>query len=555
VTTSPLLAAPNTPITISYNPWSATIPNPETAISGFNVNNYKLLQGSPVRNKAATSYPFNGQTPPAVTLDNHFMGGTSRGTSKDLGAHEYDGAVVDPGDTLTVSFTQSATNGQVPLTVNFVDTSVSSGTKTAWAWEFGNGATSTTQNPTYIYSTPGTYTPRLTVTDSNGLQVTKTGSTITVIPADNPGSSGGGVSVARTTVSTSTGEQTIEVGTNTPLALLFILSGAPTVGTVADNAHLCIGVWSEAGQYAQVIGSPDNLADTDSRSGHINGKVIARHSTADGYIGQAAVTAVAAGSVTLNYTSAFAAAYQLTVVAFEGSGAEAVAAAPTAGVAGSALAVPGGDLALMWSAYGTTEAYAQMSLGAAAGGSEVYHAWRDQGNLPTSNVNAWTGGGYIANYLSANGTRAYVDPVSVSAGTAVVVNNAIGAPVAALGIRGMGAVKVGQFLGPGSSGSVSYDAGFEPTFVMLWGGLVPGIGGGQANANPGNNAFWVAVVTGDGTYYTGLAVADDAATTNTISNAENSIKVYDGGGTLRLAGAVTLDSDGFDVNWTARGGC
>ena len=51
--------------------------------------------------------------------------------------------------------------GQAPLTVNFQDTTV--GGATGWSWAFGDGGTSTVQNPTHTYSTPGTYSVVLTV--------------------------------------------------------------------------------------------------------------------------------------------------------------------------------------------------------------------------------------------------------------------------------------------------------------------------------------------------------------------------------------------------------
>ncbi len=38
----------------------------------------------------------------------------------------------------------------------------------AYLWQFGNGATATSQNPTITYSTPGLYTIKLTVTNANG---------------------------------------------------------------------------------------------------------------------------------------------------------------------------------------------------------------------------------------------------------------------------------------------------------------------------------------------------------------------------------------------------
>jgi PKD repeat protein len=62
-----------------------------------------------------------------------------------------------------------------PLDVNFVDSSSSlNSTPSSWFWEFGDGGTSTLQNPSYTYQTPGIYTTSLTVTDANGCVDTDT---------------------------------------------------------------------------------------------------------------------------------------------------------------------------------------------------------------------------------------------------------------------------------------------------------------------------------------------------------------------------------------------
>lgn len=63
-------------------------------------------------------------------------------------------------------FTVDVTSGCFPLTVKFTDTST--GSINSWSWDFGNGNTSSLQNPGAIYAAPGTYTVRLTV--SNGTQ-------------------------------------------------------------------------------------------------------------------------------------------------------------------------------------------------------------------------------------------------------------------------------------------------------------------------------------------------------------------------------------------------
>jgi tripartite motif-containing protein 71 len=70
-------------------------------------------------------------------------------------------------------FSATPTSGKIPLTVKFTDKST--GTPTKWKWTFGDGNTSTKQNPTYKYSKAGKYTVTLTVTNAAGSNtVTKT---------------------------------------------------------------------------------------------------------------------------------------------------------------------------------------------------------------------------------------------------------------------------------------------------------------------------------------------------------------------------------------------
>jgi PKD repeat protein len=64
------------------------------------------------------------------------------------------------------NFTANITSGNAPLAVKFTDTST--GTTTNWTWDFGDGGTSTEQTPTHVYTTEGTYTVKLTVSNSLG---------------------------------------------------------------------------------------------------------------------------------------------------------------------------------------------------------------------------------------------------------------------------------------------------------------------------------------------------------------------------------------------------
>lgn len=62
----------------------------------------------------------------------------------------------------------ATTSGQAPFVKQFTD--LSTGSPTAWDWDFQNDGTtdSSIQNPVYTYSRPGSYTVRLAVANSVG---------------------------------------------------------------------------------------------------------------------------------------------------------------------------------------------------------------------------------------------------------------------------------------------------------------------------------------------------------------------------------------------------
>lgn len=71
---------------------------------------------------------------------------------------------------IDVGFTLSDTEGCLPLAITFTDTSISDTLFTDWNWSFGNGTTSTLQNPTVTYTdvTKSQYEIILTARDSLG---------------------------------------------------------------------------------------------------------------------------------------------------------------------------------------------------------------------------------------------------------------------------------------------------------------------------------------------------------------------------------------------------
>ena len=74
--------------------------------------------------------------------------------------------------TPVAAFSGTPLTGEGPLAVQFTD--ASTGAPASWAWDFGDGGTSTLQNPSHTFN-PGTWTVSLTVTNALGSDIeTKT---------------------------------------------------------------------------------------------------------------------------------------------------------------------------------------------------------------------------------------------------------------------------------------------------------------------------------------------------------------------------------------------
>ncbi|MEO6612367.1 MAG: PKD domain-containing protein [Chitinophagaceae bacterium] len=85
------------------------------------------------------------------------------------------------GQAPVANFSASPVSGCSPLIVVFRD--LSTGGPTSWSWDFGNGNTSALQNPTATYFTPGTYTVKLTISNTRGTNTLTRTQYITVYEA------------------------------------------------------------------------------------------------------------------------------------------------------------------------------------------------------------------------------------------------------------------------------------------------------------------------------------------------------------------------------------
>jgi PKD repeat protein len=149
----------------------ARLANPDAPLSGTEPGvtnadpfNYRLTRNSTLAiGNASDGSPVQSFRPPSIERD--FFNG-SRDHSKDIGAHEYGGQV----STISANFSigPEQQSGIIPHTVDFTDKSSSSSPIQRWAWDFGDGSTSTEQNPSHTYMQAGLYTVKLTVRDNSG---------------------------------------------------------------------------------------------------------------------------------------------------------------------------------------------------------------------------------------------------------------------------------------------------------------------------------------------------------------------------------------------------
>jgi len=116
------------------------------------------------------THSYGASGPFVVTLDAGSGSGTKTASQT---------LTVSSASTVTASFTYSPALPLVGQTVQFTDTS--SGSPTSWHWSFGDGGTSTAQNPSYTFAAAASYITTLTASNATGSR--NTSQSITIVPA------------------------------------------------------------------------------------------------------------------------------------------------------------------------------------------------------------------------------------------------------------------------------------------------------------------------------------------------------------------------------------
>jgi len=130
-------------------------------------NDFTLQENSPAVDAGTAYFESNGNVLVDLTSGEYY------GNAPDMGAFEstYTGSGGGGNNQSPVAVaTASPQSGDAPLTVQFnSDSSYDpDGTVATFAWDFGDGGTSSAANPSYTYVNAGTYNAILTVTDDQG---------------------------------------------------------------------------------------------------------------------------------------------------------------------------------------------------------------------------------------------------------------------------------------------------------------------------------------------------------------------------------------------------
>jgi gliding motility-associated-like protein len=154
-----------------------------------------------------------------------------------------------------VNFTAATVTGCYPLAVDFRDASAAgSGDITSWLWDFGDGATSTLQNPSHVYNSARNFNVTLQIRNSSGCVSTLTKTSMIQINTgvlaqfthDNPQTCKAPVTINFQNQSTGTGAVTYQwdFGDGSTSNLLnpshtYTTNGTYTVKLIVTNANGC----------------------------------------------------------------------------------------------------------------------------------------------------------------------------------------------------------------------------------------------------------------------------------------------------------------------------
>jgi len=189
------------------------------------------------------------------------VSGTGYSDYGSLGEYTINGTVIDPSGTVAPVAVATATPLSAPLSVQFNGTGSfdQDGSIVAWNWNFGDGAAGTGSIINYVYSSPGTYTATLTVTDNVGLTGTTSVTIQVLAPNVLP------IAVATATPSSGLGPLSVTLsaaGSTDPDGTITSYQWAFGDGTPNGSGATITRTYANPGNYTATLTVTDNRGGT-----------------------------------------------------------------------------------------------------------------------------------------------------------------------------------------------------------------------------------------------------------------------------------------------------
>lgn len=245
-----------------------------------------------MNNVTSTKQPVNASTGLVVLASND---STDRYWHADIAL-----AGTPPAPVPVSSFTATPQDGTAPLAVQLTDTSTNA--PTGWSWDFGDGRTSTVQNPSVTYQEAGTYTVTLVARNASG---TGDPASRTITVSAPPTSTGiTRMSTSSTVSTTASPSLTIPTPSGTQAGDVLVSCLALNGSSIASAPPGWTGAAAATGVsnprvygYYRIAGPSEPASATWTFSASItSGGGIARYSGAQGVDGTASVAAGASAT-------------------------------------------------------------------------------------------------------------------------------------------------------------------------------------------------------------------------------------------------------------------
>ena len=165
------------PLTVQFSGTSSIDPDGDTLTYTWNFGDGSMGSGA----TPSHTYTAPGQYTATLTVTDAFGNDSTASQTIFVG---------DTTQSPVAGFTASPSSGGTPLTVSFnaAASTDPDGSIVSYAWSFGDGGTGSGSTALHTYSSQGTYTATLTVTDDSGLTSTSS-QTIVVIDGGQGGCS------------------------------------------------------------------------------------------------------------------------------------------------------------------------------------------------------------------------------------------------------------------------------------------------------------------------------------------------------------------------------